>query len=83
MSETRLTEQEVLLLEAYRKLDDQGKADVWQTIVKAEEWFAFREALKQVLPQVEILKELFMNGYNNGPTESVGEGEVNGAENTG
>lgn len=64
MSETKLTEQEVLLLEAYRRLEDKGRMEVWHTVMRAEEMQTVTKLLGEMEATVDVLRSMFMTKKN-------------------
>ena len=53
-----LTEQEALLLESYRGMDNQSRTDLWQEIVQIEEREEMRKQLTKLASALDVLQEL-------------------------
>ena len=53
-----LTEQEALLLESYRGMDNQSRTDLWQEIVQIEEREEMRKQLSKLASALDVLQEL-------------------------
>lgn len=53
-----LTEQEDLLLESYRGMDNQSRTDLWQEIVQIEEREEMRKQLSKLASALDVLQEL-------------------------
>lgn len=53
-----LTEQEALLLESYRGMDNQSRTDLWQEVVQIEEREKMRKQLSKLASALDVLQEL-------------------------
>ena len=80
MNETKLSEQEVLLLEAYRRLEDKGRVEVWHTVMRAEEMQTVTKLLGEMEATVDVLRSMFMT--KNSATMPVRKDDEHGAEDT-
>ena len=80
MNEAKLSEQEVLLLEAYRRLEDKGRMEVWHTVMRAEEMQTVTKLLGEMEATVDVLRSMFMK--KNSASMSVRKDDDHGTEDT-